>query len=278
LLESRDIKPHRALALAYKDLSVRGLGGPDDVTYGPTVGAIIAPWTNAKYKKKAAKLAEARVGQSEKGEAGGDMFWKKGDPTPGKKEPGLRKGQRYLLKNFSGVVKPSEMMLVVGRPGSGCTTFLKTLAGLHTGYAGVDGKIWYGSMEGDDDLKPYKSDVVFNSEEDTHDANLLVGRTLDFALRMNTPSADTRLPAEKGGEPMSEKAFQDKKKGELLKAFGLEHTHNTKVGDQYTRGVSGGEKKRVSIAEVLTANASIQCWDNVGAELGITLTLGDTRS
>jgi hypothetical protein len=243
LLESRNLQPHRSLALAYKNLSVRGLGGPDDVHYGPTVGAIIAPWTGRKYKKKAARLAEARVAAMEKGgDQGGrgeDMYWKKGDPVPGKNEPGLRKGQRYLLKEFSGVVKPGEMMLVVGRPGSGCTTFLKTLAGLHGGYAGVDGKIWYGSMEGDKEIHPYRSDVIFNSEEDIHDPNLLVGRTLDFALRMNTPSPETRLPREPGGEPLAEKEYQDKTKGELMKAFGLEHTHNTKVGDQYTRGVSG---------------------------------------
>lgn len=53
---------------------------------------------------------------------------------------------RYLLRDFNGVVKSGEMMLVVGRPGSGTTTFLKTLASLTKGYAGVDGEILYGSM------------------------------------------------------------------------------------------------------------------------------------
>lgn len=37
---------------------------------------------------------------------------------------------------------------------------------------------------------------------------------------------------------------------------------NTKVGDEVTRGVSGGEKKRVSIAEAMITKASTQCWDN----------------
>lgn len=44
--------------------------------------------------------------------------------------------------------------------------------------------------------------------------------------------------------------------------FGLEHTEDTPVGDAYVRGVSGGEKKRVSIAEVLANRASIEAWDN----------------
>ncbi|WWC57723.1 uncharacterized protein I303_100257 [Kwoniella dejecticola CBS 10117] len=270
LLESRGLAPHHSLALAYDHLSVRGEGGADDVTYAPTVGAIIAPWSNRHYKKKAAKLAKARVEAEEKGGAGeggeggrgDDMRWKEGDPTPKKGEEGLRQGQRYLLKDFSGLVRPGEMMLVVGRPGSGCTTFLKALAGLHNGYAGIDGKIHYGDMSSDKELGPYKADVIFNSEEDIHDPNLLVGRTLDFALRMNTPSPNARLPKEEGGEGMSPEEYQTKTKQELLKIFGLEHTHDTKVGDQYVRGVSGGEKKRVSIAEVLTTKASVQLWDN----------------
>ncbi|WWD19932.1 hypothetical protein CI109_104404 [Kwoniella shandongensis] len=281
LLESRGIAPTRSLDLAYNHLSVRGTGGADDVTYGPTIGGIIAPWTNRKYKKKAIALASARVEGEEKGGGpsgdaarGEGMSWQEGDNEPKKGEEGLRKGERFLLKDFSGLVKAGEMMLVVGRPGSGCTTFLKALAGLHNGYAGIDGKVYYGSMDSDAKLKPFRSDVIFNSEEDLHDANLHVGHTLDFALRMNTPSAAARHPKEEGGEPMTEKEYQAKTKAHWLKAFGLEHTNDTKVGDQYTRGVSGGEKKRVSIAEVLTSRASIQCWDNATRGLDANTALG----
>jgi len=93
-------------------------------------------------------------------------------------------------------------------------------------------------MEGDKDIQPYRSDVIFNSEEDVHDPNLLVGWTLDFAMRMNTPADNARLTHE-NGDVMSPAEYQNKTKKELLKVFGLEHTHDTKVGDQYTRGVSG---------------------------------------
>jgi ABC-type glutathione transport system ATPase component len=34
-----------------------------------------------------------------------------------------------ILRDFSGSVWSGEMLLVLGRPGSGCSTFLKTLAG-----------------------------------------------------------------------------------------------------------------------------------------------------
>ncbi|KAK6397723.1 hypothetical protein LTR65_004971 [Meristemomyces frigidus] len=48
----------------------------------------------------------------------------------------------------------------------------------------------------------------------------------------------------------------------VVKLFWIEHTLGTKVGNEYVRGVSGGEKKRVSIAEAMITKASIQCWDN----------------
>ena len=208
------------------------------------MGGILAPWTTRKYRKKAIRLAAARAEAEEKGQAGGEggrgdgMVWRDGDPTPEKNETGLRKGERYLIKDFSGVVKAGEMMLVVGRPGSGCTTFLKSLAGLHDGYAGVDGQIKYGTM-GKKELKPYRNEVIFVSEEDTFYPDLKVGPTLDFALRNNTPAERAMIPREQGAEPMKPEEWQEKTKGELLKMLGLEHTADTKVGDQYTRGVSG---------------------------------------
>jgi len=44
--------------------------------------------------------------------------------------------------------------------------------------------------------------------------------------------------------------------------FGISHTVNTRVGNEYIRGVSGGERKRVTIAEAALSGAPLQCWDN----------------
>lgn len=44
--------------------------------------------------------------------------------------------------------------------------------------------------------------------------------------------------------------------------FGISHTVDTRVGDDFVRGVSGGERKRVSIAEAALTGAKFQCWDN----------------
>lgn len=47
-----------------------------------------------------------------------------------------------------------------------------------------------------------------------------------------------------------------------MAVLGLSHTYNTKVGNDFVRGVSGGERKRVSVAEMLLAGAPFAAWDN----------------
>lgn len=48
----------------------------------------------------------------------------------------------------------------------------------------------------------------------------------------------------------------------LLKMFNIEHTRNTMVGSAFVRGVSGGERKRVSIVEMMATSCSVASWDN----------------
>ena len=62
-------------------------------------------------------------------------------------------------------------------------------------------------------------------------------------------------------EAMSKGDFTEELVGMLSTVFGLRHVRGTKVGDAAIRGVSGGERKRVSIAEALATRARIGCWD-----------------
>lgn len=48
----------------------------------------------------------------------------------------------------------------------------------------------------------------------------------------------------------------------VMAAFGLSHTYNTKVGNDFIRGVSGGERKRVSLAEMVLSGSPFTAWDN----------------
>lgn len=103
--------------------------------------------------------------------------------------------------------------------------------------------------------------MVYNADDEVHFANIKVDRTLKFALANNTPARRARPLKE--GEPEAPPAavVDEEGKTELLNIFGLSHTNDTKVGDAYVRGVSGGERKRVSIAEAVARRASIQLWD-----------------
>lgn len=46
----------------------------------------------------------------------------------------------------------------------------------------------------------------------------------------------------------------------VMAMFGISHTVDTKVGNDFVRGVSGGERKRVTIAEAALSYAPLQCW------------------
>jgi ATP-binding cassette subfamily G (WHITE) protein 2 (SNQ2) len=141
---------------------------------------------------------------------------------------------RTLLHDFSGVVKDGEMMLVLGRPGSGCSTFLKAIANNRESYASVEGQVSYGGIPADKQKKQFRGEVNYNPEDDIHFANLNVWQTLYFALMNKTKKN------EKHEIPII--------LGALLKMFGIEHTKYTPVGDEMVRGVSGGERKRVCLS------------------------------
>ena len=66
------------------------------------------------------------------------------------------------------------MLLVLGRPGSGCSTFLKVVANKRAGYAGVEGDVSYGGIPADVQIKKYRGEVNYNEEDDQHFPSLTV--------------------------------------------------------------------------------------------------------
>ncbi|KAG2131012.1 ABC-2 type transporter-domain-containing protein [Suillus clintonianus] len=161
---------------------------------------------------------------------------------------------RDILSGFEGVVAPGEMLLVLGKPGSGCSTFLKTLANQRGEYHAVEGDVSYDSFTPHDISTHYRGDVIYCPEDDIHFPTLTVEETLSFAIKTRTPH--TRFANQ------SRKQFNAEFLDVLLKIFGLRHARNTVVGNAAIRGVSGGEKKRVSIAEALSCRSMIGAWDN----------------
>jgi ABC-type multidrug transport system ATPase subunit len=172
--------------------------------------------------------------------------------------------KRVLINDFTGVVRDGEMMLVLGRPGSGCSTFLKAVTNKVDGFAGVSGEVSYGGISAEEQAKKYRGEVNYNEEDDQHFPSLTVAQTLKFSLLNKTKKH------EKGSIPIILDA--------LLKMFGISHTRHTLVGDAFTRGVSGGERKRVSIAETMATKSAVVAWDNSTRGLDASTALDYARS
>lgn len=105
---------------------------------------------------------------------------------------------------------------------------------------------------------------------DNHFPHLTVEQTLRFAIACRTP----RLRV----DDMSRKEFQDFSLEVVATIFGLREVLQTKVGNDYVRGVSGGQRKRVSIAEAWVARAAIYCWDNATRGLDASTALEYTHA
>ncbi|KAJ9634936.1 hypothetical protein H2199_008800 [Coniosporium tulheliwenetii] len=166
-----------------------------------------------------------------------------------------KKTEKQILPNFQGTLGSGQMLIVLGRPGSGCSTFLKTICGEHHGLNIQKGsEIHYNGIPQDRVMEKFKGDVVYNQEVDKHFPHLTVWETLTFAASARTPQRRVKgLTREQHIEHIT---------SVIMNIFGLRHTKNTKVGNDYIRGVSGGEHKRVSIAEMALAVSPIAAWDN----------------
>ncbi|KAH3664070.1 hypothetical protein OGAPHI_004784 [Ogataea philodendri] len=210
-----------SLGITYKDLCVKGIASDSD--FQPTVFNIPLKLARDYYYD----------------------YFKKNDQS------------RYfdILKPMDALMKPGTVTVVLGRPGAGCSTLLKTISS-HTWGLEVDKSslISYDGLSVDDIKKHYRGEVVYSAESDIHFPHLTVGETLTFAAQMRTPQ--NRAPG------VTREEYAKHMAQVYMATYGLSHTYNTKVGNEFIRGVSGGERKRVSIAEVTLCGANLQCWDN----------------
>eukprot|EP01114_Cavostelium_apophysatum_P010052 TRINITY_DN2344_c0_g1_i2.p1 TRINITY_DN2344_c0_g1~~TRINITY_DN2344_c0_g1_i2.p1 ORF type:complete len:923 (+),score=187.48 TRINITY_DN2344_c0_g1_i2:174-2942(+) len=157
-----------------------------------------------------------------------------------------------ILHDLNGFCRDGEMLLVIGRPGAGCSTLLRTIAGESEHYVETRGELNYGGISSKD-FNKIVGEACYINEEDFHFPTLTLQQTLDFALKLRDPTKfRTGMP------PDQVRALI---RDSLLKMFGLEKSANTLVGNAFIRGLSGGERKRITIAEAMISQATIECWD-----------------
>src|ERR1700694_6025674 len=139
------------------------------------------------------------------------------------------------------------MIMVLGKPGSGCSTFLRAITNQRGSFAQVTGEVHYGGIPHQETRKHYRSEIVYSEEDDIHFPTLTVRQTLCFALLNKIRRREL---------PLAKEVIEV-----MGRVFGISKVFDTIVGNGYIRGVSGGERKRVSIVETLATAASITAWD-----------------
>jgi ATP-binding cassette, subfamily G (WHITE), member 2, SNQ2 len=142
-----------------------------------------------------------------------------------------------ILKELDGLVILGEMVLVLGRLGSGCSTFLKTIADHTKEYTEAARERLYGGIPGSEFSRLFPSEAIFCSANDVHLPSLTVEQTLSFAL-------DTKIPGNRatGHTPSF---CKNEVLSSLLNMFSQSQSRKTIVGGARLRGISGGERKEI---------------------------------
>ncbi|KAK1810845.1 Multidrug resistance protein [Friedmanniomyces endolithicus] len=102
--------------------------------------------------------------------------------------------------------------------------------------------------------KYLRGENIYSAETDVHFPMLSVGDTFTFAAQARAPKI---TPG--GVKPM---VYAQHLRDVVTATFDISHTVNTLFGNDFVRGVSGGERKRFSIAEAALSGAPLQAWDN----------------
>ncbi|CAI8585681.1 unnamed protein product [Vicia faba] len=194
-----------------------------------------------------------------------------------------------ILDNVSGVIKPGRMTLLLGPPGSGKSSLLMALAGKLDSNLKKTGSITYNGHEIDEFYVRRTSAYI--SQTDNHIPELTVRETMDFGARcqgaqegfaaytkdlgrleneMNirpSPEIDAFMKASSvGGKKHSVNTDY------ILKVLGLDICSDTIVGNDMVRGVSGGQRKRVTTGEMIVGPRKTLFMDEISTGLDSSTT------
>ncbi|KAI5680627.1 hypothetical protein M9H77_01854 [Catharanthus roseus] len=193
-----------------------------------------------------------------------------------------------ILNDISGIIRPSRLTLLLGPPSSGKTTLLRALAGLIKSDLQMSGKITYNGH----DFKEFvpQRTAAYISQQDWHVAEMTVRETLDFSARCQGVGTKYEMLLElsrrektAGVKPdedldifMKAMALEGKETGlvveYILKILGLDICADTLVGDEMLKGISGGQKKRLTTGELLVGPSRVLLMDEISNGLDSSTT------
>lgn len=188
----------------------------------------------------------------------------------------LDRAPYVALSNVTGLSRSGELCLVLGSNDEARSTLLRALSGRlshrdePSGTLALDGHALpvsggsYGAVDrGWRRMCPY----VGPGDQD-HAPVLTVRETLDFARRCTsaatTPGETTTASSTTDDDDISRGVTR------LLTTLGLDHVADTIVGDENVRGISGGQKRRVTVGEMLSPHCSFACMENITDGLSST--------
>ncbi|XVF66041.1 hypothetical protein PTKIN_Ptkin10aG0002200 [Pterospermum kingtungense] len=193
-----------------------------------------------------------------------------------------------ILKDVSGIIKPGRMTLLLGPPGCGKSTLLLALSGKLSHSLKVAGEITYNGYRLEE-LVPQKTSAYI-SQHDLHTPEMTVRETLDFSARFQgigsraeimkevsrrekqagiVPDPDTDAYMKAISVEGQESTLQT---DYILKILGLDICADTMVGDAIRRGISGGQKKRLTTGEMIVGPTKALFMDEISNGLDSSTT------
>ncbi|KAJ6968167.1 ABC transporter G family member 15-like [Populus alba x Populus x berolinensis] len=143
---------------------------------------------------------------------------------------------RKLLSDLSGYAEPGHILAIMGPSGSGKSTLLDSLAGRLSSNVKMSGKVLLNARRSSIDCR----DISYVTQEDFFLGTLTVKETITYSAHLRLPRKTTKEELDSVVE-------------NTIMEMGLQDCADSKIGNWHLRGISTGEKKRLSIGvEILT--------------------------
>ncbi|POM78991.1 ABC transporter [Phytophthora palmivora] len=191
--------------------------------------------------------------------------------------PKKRLVRKEILKNVSGVFKPGTTTLLLGQPGSGKSALMKILSARfpEDKNISVEGDISFNNVPRQQLKDRLPQFVSYVNQRDKHFPMLTVKETLEFAHQVCGGDITKRsefmasLPSDKESlEALkTTKAIFEHYPEVITHQLGLQNCQDTIVGDAMVRGVSGGERKRVTTGEMEFGMKFVSLMDEISTGL-----------